>query len=130
MTKESTHQYLLDTIHPSQLEEKYGGEAPDATQFWPPLHISDEYGYDPDWIVDHSIEESNEAPDIEHGVVNKGMTMINSSNANDQIKAEDVVVEEVDLPDTQAVSTQKQTETPQKKKQENSKKSCWCCTIF
>ena len=50
--------------------------------------------------------------------------MINSSNANDQIKAEDVVVEEVDLPDTQAVSTQKQTETPQKKKQENSKKSC------
>ena len=39
-------------VHPSQLEEKFGGTAPNVTQYWPP-HFPDstEYGHDPDSLV-------------------------------------------------------------------------------
>jgi hypothetical protein len=46
MTKDVTHEDLLDMVHPSQLEEKFGGEADNLTEFWPPRAISDEYGHD------------------------------------------------------------------------------------
>ena len=39
-------------IHPSQVEEKYGGTAENLTEYWPPKKISDEYGYDPNFIVE------------------------------------------------------------------------------
>lgn len=35
---------LLDLAHPSQIEQKYGGEAEDVTEFWPPYCPSEEYG--------------------------------------------------------------------------------------
>ena len=41
---------FLACAHPSQIEEKYGGEAPDVTQYWPPYHVSDEYDVNPDCI--------------------------------------------------------------------------------
>lgn len=37
-------------FHPSQLEEKFGGTAPNLEVFWPPKEISKEYGVDPSKI--------------------------------------------------------------------------------
>lgn len=63
MSKDGTHEILQELIHPSQLEQKFGGEAENLTEFWPPRHISDEFGHDPDLIVetdfdDHENEDS------------------------------------------------------------------------
>jgi len=50
MTKDHTHENLLNNIHPSQLEKKFGGEADNLTDFWPPREISSIYGHDEDLI--------------------------------------------------------------------------------
>ncbi|CAI2369390.1 unnamed protein product [Moneuplotes crassus] len=50
MNKGGYNEEILELAHPSQLEEKYGGEAENLTEFWPPFAISDEYGCDPDCI--------------------------------------------------------------------------------
>ncbi|CAI2373781.1 unnamed protein product [Moneuplotes crassus] len=39
----STDDKFLSMAHPSQIEEKFGGEAPNVTQFWPPYCPSNEY---------------------------------------------------------------------------------------
>lgn len=44
--KNQTDPTLQEMCHPSQLQEKYGGEAEDLTVFWPPRPASDEYGVD------------------------------------------------------------------------------------
>lgn len=59
MTKDSQHQDLIDQMHPSQLEKKYGGEAENYTTFWPPQCSSDEFGCDPDLIHQSSSSESS-----------------------------------------------------------------------
>lgn len=41
---------FINMFHPSQLEEKFGGTAPDLEVFWPPKEISKEYGVDPSKI--------------------------------------------------------------------------------
>mmetsp|Transcript_11449 Transcript_11449/g.13000 ORF Transcript_11449/g.13000 Transcript_11449/m.13000 type:complete len:167 (+) Transcript_11449:867-1367(+) len=41
---------LINEFHPSQLEQKFGGSAPDLDVFWPPKEISKEYGVDPSKI--------------------------------------------------------------------------------
>jgi len=41
---------LGELVHPSQLEKKYGGDAEDVTDFWPPYCPSDEYG-----VQEHSL---------------------------------------------------------------------------
>ncbi|CAI2371249.1 unnamed protein product [Moneuplotes crassus] len=45
---------ILEIAHPSQIEEKYGGEAENLTEHWPPISISDEYGTDPECITKSS----------------------------------------------------------------------------
>ena len=61
MCKENTHHDLQELIHPSQLERKYGGEAEDLEDYWPPRIISDEYGHDPNLINEEIAEESDES---------------------------------------------------------------------
>lgn len=55
MTKDAHHPKIDEMIHPAQLEERYGGEAPNSTEFWPPQHISDEYGHDHDLIDENEV---------------------------------------------------------------------------
>ena len=43
---------LLELAHPSQVEQKYGGEAEDVTEFWPPYCPSTEYGVQEDSLQD------------------------------------------------------------------------------
>lgn len=45
-TTKSTNPMLLQMVHPSQLEEKFGGTAPNRKQgeYWPPRCNSDEFG--------------------------------------------------------------------------------------
>lgn len=62
MCKDNHSQDLLDTVHPSQLEVKYGGEAANIEDYWPPRIISDEYGHDPNMINDAASEEVQESP--------------------------------------------------------------------
>lgn len=38
---------MLDLFHPSQLEQKFGGEAKNSTVCWPPILPEGEIGYDP-----------------------------------------------------------------------------------
>lgn len=56
MTANAHHPKIDEMIHPAQLEEKYGGDAPNKTEFWPPTHISDEYGYDPEMIDEQQVK--------------------------------------------------------------------------
>ena len=58
MSKDGTHDILHELIHPSQLEQKFGGEAENLTEFWPPRHISDEFGHDPDLIVEQELDDN------------------------------------------------------------------------
>ncbi len=48
MKKGGYNDEIFDYAHPSQVEEKYGGDAEDLTDFWPPREISDIYDTDPD----------------------------------------------------------------------------------
>ncbi|CAI2372731.1 unnamed protein product [Moneuplotes crassus] len=41
---DATDPALTSMAHPSQIEEKYCGEAPNVTKFWPPYCSSEEYG--------------------------------------------------------------------------------------
>jgi hypothetical protein len=43
---------LLALADPSQIEQKYGGEAENVTKFWPPYCPSEEYGVDPELLDD------------------------------------------------------------------------------
>lgn len=40
----ATDDMLFDLAHPSQIEEKFGGEAPNVSQFWPPYCPSTTFG--------------------------------------------------------------------------------------
>lgn len=51
VTAESTHPFLKNMIHPSQLEERFGGESPDLDRYWPPRWLSDEYGVPEDMLA-------------------------------------------------------------------------------
>ena len=62
MCKENTNQDLKESIHPSQLEVKYGGEASNLEDHWPPKIISDEYGYDPKLINEDILNEVINSP--------------------------------------------------------------------
>lgn len=50
MTDKNTDKELLEAFHPSQLEEKFGGNAPNCTKFWPPWVPSDEFGHDEKYL--------------------------------------------------------------------------------
>ena len=62
VTKDSTHLYLEHMCHPSQVEERYGGSAPNVTQYWPPQYVSDEFGHDPEHINEAEQEANNDVP--------------------------------------------------------------------
>ena len=50
LTSSSTHDELKALIHPSQLEQKYGGEAPNyEPPYWPPRM--------PKYVIDEKIEK-------------------------------------------------------------------------
>lgn len=51
---------LLELAHESQVEEKYGGTAPDVIKYWPPYCPSEEYGIDPDCIREDLVVEKSE----------------------------------------------------------------------
>ena len=57
-------QKLLDRVHPSQLQIKFGGEAENITEFWPPRCPSYEFGIDPSKILseEETIVMQNSAP--------------------------------------------------------------------
>ena len=50
---------MLEHIHPSQLEQKYGGDAENLEEYWPPKVISSEYGQDPDFIYEDNLEDAS-----------------------------------------------------------------------
>jgi len=52
MKKDEFDDSLLELWHPSQVEQRYGGDAPDVTEYWPPYSPSEEYGHLPECIVD------------------------------------------------------------------------------
>jgi hypothetical protein len=54
---------LIELCHPSQLEEKYGGEAKNLTKCWPPKEISTEYGIDPFKLITE--DETINVSDVE-----------------------------------------------------------------
>lgn len=48
ITAEMTCKYFEDCVHPSQLEERFGGASPNLERYWPPPYISDEFGLEGD----------------------------------------------------------------------------------
>jgi hypothetical protein len=53
---------MRQRIHPNQLQKKFGGEAEDIIQFWPPRCPSQEFGIDPTKITDreNDLQEERE----------------------------------------------------------------------
>lgn len=43
MSGKNTNEHLLANVHPKQLEKKYGGEADDVTEYWPPYSFKDSH---------------------------------------------------------------------------------------
>lgn len=66
MTGENTAPDLLNSFHPSQLEEKYGGKAKNATKFWPPIMPSKEYGCAAENLMSEEeyLEEIQDNPEL------------------------------------------------------------------
>ena len=63
--QENICQQLVDIFHPSQLEERYGGSAPNMKKFWPPTFPqSGEYGHDPELIMSQEEYEKMKADDM------------------------------------------------------------------
>ena len=54
LSDKNTDKELLAMFHPSQLERKYGGQADNVTQYWPPIMPSNEYGHDDDLVMDQN----------------------------------------------------------------------------
>lgn len=51
LTDWNTCEELVSGFHPSQLEEKFGGEAENVYEYWPPSFPSKVIGYDESLIV-------------------------------------------------------------------------------
>lgn len=51
LTDKSTDKELFEFAHPSQVEQRFGGEADDVETFWPPTMPSDEFDHDEDNLV-------------------------------------------------------------------------------
>ena len=51
LTNENTDKELFEFAHPDQVEEKYGGNAPDAEVFWPPVMPSTNFDHDENLLV-------------------------------------------------------------------------------
>lgn len=44
MASSNTDSKLLSMVHPEQLQEQYGGNAPNVRRYWPPYVQSNKYG--------------------------------------------------------------------------------------
>ena len=51
ITRSQSPQEMKDLFHPSQLEEKFGGDAPNTEQCWPPILPAGEIGYEPENLL-------------------------------------------------------------------------------
>lgn len=60
----NTNEELVNNVHPTQLQEKYGGQAPDVSIFWPPYSPSDEYGVDQEKLT--PLERTEESKRLEY----------------------------------------------------------------
>lgn len=78
----SNPRQLVDMFHPSQLEERFGGEAENLSVYWPPKEISKEYGVDP-----HKIVKPEGAPSVEISQTNLNEEDVKQDNSQLQ-KAE------------------------------------------
>ena len=154
MSKDNTHPKILELIHPSQVEKKYGGEAENLECYWPPKYISDEYGHDPNYVKDSiqedisdlSDSEINEAGNISRSINVKDSPFKSSSSShnrnnsisnrsarhskrNDEdewIKVEDVVIDSSSLPKRKSSMSQNVS----KPVKSAGKEGHWKCVIF
>lgn len=51
LTSDNTDKELFEFAHPDQVEQKYGGNAPDAEVFWPPVMPSSNFDHDESLLV-------------------------------------------------------------------------------
>jgi hypothetical protein len=137
LTKESFHPDFVDMVHPSQVEKKYGGEAENVTQFWPPYCPSFEFGHDPDQIVGHSTSDdgsaisqndNDEASDIVHKTPsyrhNKKPKLM--TDIGQPVGTEQIVIEETQKTLSDRVDYKKSVTKIEK----GDKKASWRCEIF
>lgn len=91
MSDKNTVPELTTGFHPSQLEKKFGGNAPNATCFWPPIMPEGEFGYDSSLLISELeykklIKENLELtprPDLFQGLDSKEISeMENNSSIN------------------------------------------------
>lgn len=59
LTNSNIHPDFWKFMHPSQVEERYGGDASNLTDFWPPRGIGGEIGYNEEWF-DEEVSSSND----------------------------------------------------------------------
>ena len=98
--KQSTDPKLQEMVHPSQLQQQYGGEAEDVTVFWPPYKASDEYGVDIYKLKDKDPFEASlvqDVPLVMPSTVYETNITAGVTHKIDHVKLEDIIVEpEVD----------------------------------
>lgn len=96
LTKDNTHPKIFEMINPKQLEQRFQGEAPNLTRYWPPTFVWDDYGHDPAWIIDEGDIEDYDASNSDSFRVCDRVHKLNSKVVNSQ-KVDEVV----DLDDIQ-----------------------------
>ena len=94
--KQSTDPMLQEMVHPSQLQQQYGGEADDVTVFWPPYKASDEYGVSIMKLKDKNPFEASlvqEEPLIMPSTVFETNITAGVTHKIDHVKVEDIILE-------------------------------------
>ena len=122
--KGSTSDEIIDLFHPSQLEQKYGGEAENCTKFWPPYEVSKEYGEDTSLYQENSTDAVLDQDMPPSELLNRSrqyMTNTNSSPAmaRQAISHESIVLESRNMNGVNDTNTVREQIKPESPKNDN-----------
>lgn len=124
LKKEAYNDELLEFAHPSQIEEKYGGEAENLTEWWPPRCPSEEYDVDPAHLDIPKKTEKRSKKSKKNAEKQEKSTK--GSSPNKPVEANDVVFETIEAPQEQPMEEERvKRPAPRATKDKN----C-ACTIF
>ena len=106
ITNNNTHEDLWNWVHPSQVEQRYGGDAPDLTEYWPPRKIPGEIGYDPQLISDEPEVEEHKS---QSGNVKRNQEFPKNIDTPAIASLEEIHIEQINNEEVSQTKTKKQT---------------------
>ena len=117
-SSENTWDTLTMKVDPKQLEEKYGGEAENLKEFWPPWSSSNNYGIDENYL------------DFQENETMSPIKTINDTipKRNNQTTETDNIITKIQ--DDIKLKAPKKSNSDSKRKEVTKKEWVWKCSIF